>query len=63
MYKGGLRVVLHLKCILRHNRLSCPVADAGFPIGGRGPRRGGRGPPRRLHYENFVCQNERIWTP
>ena len=23
---------------------------------------GGRGPPRRLCFENFVCQNERIWT-
>ena len=31
-------------------------------------RRGGRQPhgghqlPRRLHFEKFVCQNERIWT-
>ena len=32
-----------------------PVADAGFPIGGCGL-------PRWLHFENFVCQNERIWT-
>ena len=39
-----------------------PVADPGFPIGGRGPRTGGRGPLRRLHFENFACQNERIWT-
>ena len=23
---------------------------------------GGRGLPRRLRFENFVCQNERIWT-
>ena len=23
---------------------------------------GGRGPPRRLRFENFACQNERIWT-
>ena len=38
------------------------VADPGFPVGGRGPRRGGRGLPRRLRFENFVCQNERIWT-
>ena len=30
--------------------------------GGRGPRTGGRGPPRWLHFENFACQNERIWT-
>ena len=39
------------------------VADPGFPVGGRGPRRGGRGPPRWLRFENFACQNERIWTP
>ena len=32
-----------------------PVADPGFPVGGRGL-------PRQLHFENFVCQNERIWT-
>ena len=38
------------------------VVDPGFPIGGPRPRRGGRGLPRRLHFENFVCQNERIWT-
>ena len=38
------------------------VADPGFPVGGRGPRRRGRGLPRWLHFENFVCQNERIWT-
>ena len=30
--------------------------------GGRRPRRGGRQLPRRLHFEKFVCQNERIWT-
>ena len=30
--------------------------------GGRGPRTGGRGPPRQLHFKNFACQNERIWT-
>ena len=30
--------------------------------GGRGPRRGDRGPPRWLCFENFACQNERIWT-
>ena len=23
---------------------------------------GGRGLPRQLRFENFVCQNERIWT-
>ena len=38
------------------------VADPGFPIGGRGPRRRGHGLPRRLRFENFVCQDERIWT-
>ena len=37
------------------------VADPGFPIGGHRPR-GGRQLPRRLHFEKFVCQNERIWT-
>ena len=37
------------------------MADPGFPVGGRGPRRGGRGLPRRLRFENFVCQYERIW--
>ena len=31
------------------------VADLGFPVGGRGL-------PRWLHFENFVCQNERILT-
>ena len=38
------------------------MADPGFPVGGRRPRRGGRGPPRQLRFENFACQNERIWT-
>ena len=38
------------------------VADPGFLVGGRGPRRGGCGLPRWLHFANFVCQNERIWT-
>ena len=31
------------------------VADLGFPVGGRGLL-------RRLRFENFVCQNERILT-
>ena len=38
------------------------MADPGFPVGGRGPRRRGCGLPRRLRLENFVCQNERIGT-
>ena len=37
------------------------MADPGFPVGGRGPRRG-RGLPRQLCFENFVRRNERIWT-
>ena len=37
------------------------MADPGFPVGGRRPRRG-RQLPRQLHFEKFVCQNERIWT-
>ena len=38
------------------------VADPGFPVGGRGPRRRGCGLPKQLRFENFVCQNERIGT-
>ena len=38
------------------------MADPGFPAGGHGPRRVRRGLPRRLCFENFVRQNERIWT-
>ena len=44
------------------SEVSSAVADPGFPVGGRGPRRGGRGLPRRLRFENFACQNKRIWT-
>ena len=36
------------------------VADPGFPVGVRGPRRGGCGLLRQLHFVKFVCQNERI---
>ena len=35
------------------SRISC----GGIALTG-----GGRGLPRWLHFENFVCQNERIWT-
>ena len=45
-----------------YNKLPTTVADPGFPVGGHGPRMGGRGPPRQLRFENFACQNERIWT-
>ena len=38
------------------------VADPGFPIGGRGPRRRGCGLLKWLRFKNFVCQNERIGT-
>ena len=37
--------------------------SGGSRISGRGRRpRGGRQLPRRLRFEKFVCQNERIWT-
>ena len=49
----------HSSCVFN---LALAVADPGFPVGGRGTRRGGRGLPRWLHFTNFVCQNERIWT-
>ena len=48
---------LSLEIIIQHT-----VADPGFPVGGRGPRRRGCGLPRQLRFENFVCQNERIGT-
>ena len=38
-------------------RVPPPVADPGFSVGGRRPRRGRR-LPRRLRFENFVCRNE-----
>ena len=37
------------------------LEDPGFPVGGRGLGRGGHRPPRWLRFENFACQNERIW--
>ena len=37
------------------------AADPGFPVGGGVDLVGGLGLPRWLHFENFVCQNERIW--
>ena len=41
--------------------LNITAADPGFPIGGANLV-GGRQLPRRLRFEKFVCQNERIWT-
>ena len=38
---------------------SLPVLDAGFPVAECRPR---WELPGRLHFENFVCRNERIWT-
>ena len=39
------------------------MADPGFPVGGGVDLVGGGvGLPRRLCFENFVCQNERIGT-
>ena len=38
------------------------VADPGFPVGGGLDLVGGGGLPRWLRFENFVCQNEIIWT-
>ena len=35
-----------------------PVADPGFPIGGRRPV-GGRQPPTRTLFDENVCENER----
>ena len=37
------------------------MADPGFPVGGT-DLVGGCQIPRWLHFENFVCQNKRIWT-
>ena len=37
------------------------VADPGFPVGGRRPRRAGAPTPGWLGFENFVCRNKRIW--
>ena len=41
-----------------------PVADPGFSEGEGAPTSLGerRQLPMRLHFENFVCQRERIWT-
>ena len=44
-----------------HQLVHRAVADPGFPVGGV-DLVGGRGLPRRLRFEKFVCQNERIWT-
>ena len=48
---GGFNSLLcteHITCTV-------PVVDPGFPIGGHGLL-------RQLHFKNFVCKNERIWT-
>ena len=43
-----------------------PVADAGFPVGGRRPVRGrvdplgGHGPPMQALFGKNVCENKRI---
>ena len=37
-----------------------PVADPGFPVGGRAPVRGGCGPPTWALFGENVCKNERI---
>ena len=55
--EGGSEVVgvLHQETMLHQGTLQClldAVADPGFPEGGG----------RRLRFEKFVCQNERIWT-
>ena len=56
-----------LELLVRLSWLDCctsnhkAVADPGFPVGGV-DLVGGRGLPRWLRFENFVCQNERIWT-
>ena len=42
--------------------LACSGGSRISRRGGRGPRRRGCGLPRWLHFENFVCQNERIGT-
>ena len=38
------------------------MADPGFHVGGDVDIVGGPGLLRRLRFENFLCQNERIWT-
>ena len=35
-------------------------ADAGFPVGGRGPFFRGHGPPTWALFSENVCENERI---
>ena len=38
------------------------VADPGFPVGGREPRRGGVDSRGGYVSKKFMCRNERIWT-
>ena len=61
---SSIAVETEIFCKIEH--FSIKESSGGSRIsrrGGRGPRTGGRGPPRRLHFKNFACQNERIWDP
>ena len=54
--------MLQWLCIWVMGSMIMSVADPGFPVGGGADLVGGRQLPRRLRFEKFVCQNERIWT-
>ena len=45
--------------MLQLHLLEQPVADPGFPIGGRAPVRGGRGPLTWALFSENVCENKR----
>ena len=55
MYFKILVTLVEITPVVPLKRIGISVADPGFPVGGRGL-------PRWLRFENFVCQNERIWT-
>ena len=59
---GGPSAIPLAKVLLNLPNLAKTVADPGFPVEGGVDLVGGRGLPRQLRFENFVCQNERIWT-